>query len=252
MKYIVAYSVWNKVDMLAWLLSGVVENFNPADTEVVFHFDACSDDSVAAFEAVAGYWLTRPGFRYKVIVTDPSGPQAREVGGHNKILRYAMEETDAEFIIIAQDDQRFNKPIVDHLVRLSDTYGDTLGVITGRDGYEWGYAQLAGSFWSESAGLLTRLQHGDWLERSCLNTGPLVYTRNVVTKTGYQDEQFCAFYAWDDYALRAKKLGFVNGVLGMDITHAKFGRVTATWWYDGEWKGTGGKDMDRLKQKHGL
>ena len=248
MKYIVAYSVWNKIDMLTWMLEGITENFNPADTEVVFHFDVCSDDSIIAFHALKDYWLARLGFKHKILVADQKGPQLREVGGHNKILHYMMEETDAQSVIIAQDDQRFNQPIVAHLDKLDQHYGNRLGVITGRDGYYWQFQKTAGSFWSDTyPPVQIRLAHGEWQERPCMNTGPLVYNRNVVSKVGYQDELFWAYYSWDDYALRAKNAGFVNGVLGMDITHAKFGRITSTWLSPHS-----NEDLARLKQKHSL
>jgi GT2 family glycosyltransferase len=124
-----------------------------------------------------------------------------------------------------------------------------LGMITGRDGYEWGYQQFAGSFWSESA-LHERLPHGVWRERPCMNTGPLIYPKEVVKTIGLQDEEFVAYYAWDDYALRAKAAGFTNFVLGMDLIHAKFGRVTSTWWaVTGD---NAAHDMARVKRKHGL
>lgn len=249
MRHVIAYSVWNKVDMIAWLLDGIVRNFSPIDTEVVFHFDVCEDDSVAAFDAMTEFWLTKRRFKWTKLVADPAKPQTREVGGHNAILRHCMANSDAHFFIIAQDDQHFNQPITAILDVLHNTHGDRLGMITGRDGYDWGYGRFAGSFWSESA-LHERLPHGEWRQRPCMNTGPLVYNRNVVSKIGYQDEEFMAWYVWDDYALRAQKAGFTNGVLGMDITHAKFGRVHSTWWYtDGS---HAQRDLFRVKQKHGL
>ncbi len=249
MRYAVAYSVYNKVDMISWLLDGIVRNFNSADTEVIFHFDICRDDSAQAFDAMTEFWLTKRGFKWTKLVADPLKPETREIGGHNAILRHCMANSDAYFFCIAQDDQHFNQPITSCLERLSDTYGTRLGMITGRDGYDWGYAKFCGSFWSESI-LQERLAHGDWRERQCMNTGPLVYNRNVVEKIGYQDESFIAYYGWDDYALRALEAGFVNGVLGMDITHAKFGRVTPTWWaVDGN---SAAHDLALIQQKHHL
>ncbi len=249
MRHVVAYSVWNKVDMISWLLDGIVRNFDPATTEVVFHFDVCSDDSINAFCAMTDFWLTSKKFKWTLLKADPSGPQVREIGGHNSILKHCLANTDAQFITIAQDDQHFNQPIASHLEQLAERYGDRLGVIGGRDGYDWGYGRFAGSFWSESA-LQERLAHGEWRERPCLNTGPLVYPRKVVETVGYQDSEFMAYYVWDDYALRALKSGFVNGVMGMDLTHAKFGRVSSTWWaVTGE---HAAHDIALVKRKHNL
>jgi hypothetical protein len=249
MKYVVGYSVWEKVDMIAWLLDGIVRNFDPKDTEVVFHFDVCEDDSVKAFSAMTEFWLTLKGFKWTMLYADPTQPEVREVGGHNAILKHCMANSDAHFFIIAQDDQHFNQPLAPSLEDLAARYGERLGVIGGRDGYDWGYGRFAGSFWSESA-LHERLKHGEWRERPCLNTGPLVYNRTLVSAVGYQDTDYTAFYVWDDYALRAQKAGFVNGVLGMDLTHAKFGRIKASTWYTDP--ALAARDIQRVKQKHGL
>jgi hypothetical protein len=249
MRHVIAYSVYNKVDMIAWLLDGVVRNFNPKTTEVVFHFDVCADDSIKAFSSMTDFWLTNRGFKWRVLVADQTKPQLREIGGHNAILRYCIDATDAQFITIAQDDQHFNQPVEEHIEALAKAFGDKLGMIGGRDGYDWGYHRFTGSFWSESA-LQERLKHGEWRERPCMNTGPLVYNRKVVEAIGYQDENFVAYYAWDDYALRAIKAGFINLVLGMDVTHAKFGRVSPTWWaVTGE---NAAHDMALVKAKHQL
>lgn len=251
MKYIAAISAWNKVDMIAWLLHGLTSSFDPKDTEIVIHFDVCQDDSVKAFESMTDFWLTNKGFRWTKLLANPSQPQAREVGGHNAILRYALT-TEADYVFIAKDDQHVNKPVwpcVEALNQQIQATGRRLGMIGGRDGYDWGYGRFAGSFWSESA-LHQRLQHGEWLERPCMNTGPLVYPRPVVEAVGFQDESFWAYYAWDDYALRALKAGFTNIVMGMDVTHAKFGRVAPTWWaITGEYSA---HDLARVKSKHNL
>jgi hypothetical protein len=251
MKYIAAISVWNKVDMIAWLLHGLTTNFSPKDTEIVIHFDACADDSIKAFEAMTDFWLKGKGFKWKALIADQTAPQLREIGGHNALLRYFME-TDAEYLFIAQDDQHINRPVWPHLEALAAQVrqeGRRLGMITGRDGYDWPYLRFAGSCWSESA-LHERLQHGDWRERPCMNTGPLIYPKEVVKSIGFQDSAFTAYYAWDDYALRAIAAGFTNFVLGMDLIHAKFGRVTPTWWaVTGD---NAAHDLALLKGKHGL
>ena len=249
MRHVVAYSVWNKTDMISWLLDGIVRNFDPKDTEVVFHFDVCSDDSIVAFKSMTDFWLTLKGFKFTLLIADQNGPEIREVGGHNAILKQCIANTDAQFITIAQDDQHFDLPITSYVEDLAKRYGEKLGMIGGRDGYDWGYGRFTGSSWSESA-LEERLAHGEWRERPCLNTGPLVYPRKVVETIGYQDEEFVAYYVWDDYALRAIQAGFVNGVLGMALTHTKFGRVKSTWY-----AATGdhsAHDIARVKHKHNL
>lgn len=244
MKLTVGYTVWNKVDHLVWLLEGLIENFSPDDTDVIFHFDACTDQSDVAFDHLAPYWLKRRGgFKPEQFTKIVSDPEVREVGGHNKIVRLALQR-GCDFVVVAQDDQRFNKPVTAHLRRLRDQYGDKLGVLTGRDAYTRGYENFTGSSWSES-NLERRIQHGEFVPLPMMNSGPVVYNANLVSKVGLLDEQFRAHHVWDDYGWRAKLAGLTNGVLGMDVTHAKFGRMTATHWTDGA------SDLALLHRKHG-
>lgn len=247
MKTMVGFSFWNKVDMLSWLLEGVVNNFDPRSTEVVMALDVCTDGSVEAFHAMTEFWLTKRGFKWGVEIADQSGPPIREVGCHLALQKRFLQ-SDADLLLVAQDDQHFNQTMTELLGWISGKYGDRLGVFTGRDGYDWGYGRFAGSLWSESA-LQERLGHGEWRERTYMNSGPIVYSRKVVEQVGFVDTEFQAFYVWDDYGARAHKAGFVNGVMGMDITHAKFGRISNTTWYTPE---ISHHDITRVKTKHGL
>ncbi len=243
MKLMIGYTVWNKVDHLVWLLEGIVQNFAAAETDVAFHFDACTDQSDVAIDHLVPYWLQqRGGFRPEQFHKIVSRPEVREVGGHNKIIARGLE-LGCDFIVIAQDDQRFNQPVAEHLKALRDRHGDELGVVTGRDAYTAGYGNFTGSFWSESL-LHRRLQPGEFVQLPYLNSGPVVYNPTLVRKVGLLDDQFRSHYVWDDYGARATQAGFKNGVLGMDITHAKFGRLTASNWADPS------PDIARLRMKH--
>jgi hypothetical protein len=243
MKIMVGYTVWNKVDHLVWLLEGIIDNFSAAEADVAFHFDACIDQSDVAIDSLVPYWLhERGGFKPEQFTKIVSNPEVREVGGHNKIIQLGLEK-GCDFIVIAQDDQRFNRPITGFLRELRQQYGDELGVITGRDAYTSHYGNFTGSFWSASI-LHRRISHGEFVQLPYLNSGPVVYNPNLIRKVGLLDEQFVANYVWDDYGARATQGGFKNGVLGMDITHAKFGRLTASTWLDGA------VDMARLRMKH--
>lgn len=244
MKLLVGYSVWNKTDMLSWLLEGVAANFNPEHTEVAFHFDACSDGSDVAFDSLVPYWLLKRGnFKPEQVHKLTSAQEVREVGGHNRLIQLGLDR-GCDAVIVAQDDQRFNQEIHSHIEALHVALGTKLGVVTGRDAYHEHYTSFTGSFWTESP-VGTRLPHGGWAARPYMNSGPVVYNRNLVEKIGMLDENFRAHYVWDDYGARAHKAGFTNGVLGMDVTHAKFGRMTATTWLDS------GADLARLRAKHG-
>lgn len=243
MRTMIGYSIWCKRDMLAWLLSGVVENFEPANTEFAIHFDSCDDGSQESYNRMRDFWLVNRGFKDHVLSSDV---ETREVGGHNALLKLFMA-SQCDTLIVAQDDQRFESPYACHIEKLSLEIPN-LGVIGGRDGYEAGYGQFTGSRWSESAGI-EKIGVGEVRERSYLNSGPITYNRNLVEKVGFLDEEFCSFYIWDDYGARAKKAGLRNFVVGSDITHAKFGHMKNTWWYDGN---QSAKDSARLRMKHGL
>jgi len=65
---------------------------------------------------------------------------------------------------------------------------------------------------------------------------------------GYLDEEFTAFYVWDDYCLRAEKAGMVNAVIGVDLSHQKIGRGGASNFYV---PSISKHDLGRLHTKHG-
>jgi len=249
MKYLLGYSIWNKVDMLSWLMEGAVNNFSPQDTELAFHFDSCSDGSTEAFDTMVDYWLIlRGGWKHEQIHKLISTTETREVGGHNRLIDLFLT-LNADILIVAQDDQHFLKPVtpcLDALYAALAPLGPPLGIVGGRDAYDRGYANFTGSKWSESA-VQRRVEHGEFVALPHMNSGPVCYTRAVIEKVGKLDEGFRAYYVWDDYGERARKAGFVNGVMGMDLIHAKFGRMKATEWCD-----YSGQDRARITTKHGF
>jgi hypothetical protein len=244
MRFMVGYSVWEKQDMIGWLLEGIVKSFDPAKTDIVFHFDACADASEANYDAMAGHYLWRYGkWLPQQTQKISSSVEVREVGGHNRLIQHFMN-SNCDMLIVAQDDQRFLKDVCPHLEALHARYGDRLGIVGGRDAYYANYGGFVGSRWSESL-VNERVDHGQFVERPYMNSGPVAYTRKVVESVGLLDEEFRAYYVWDDYGARAKANGFVNGVMGMDVIHAKFGRTKATEWCD--WSA---QDLARLHAKH--
>lgn len=240
----IGYSVWCKQDMICWLLDGITKVFSPADTEIAFHFDACTDDSVAVFDhTVPQYLLWQGGWKPEQVHKIVSTSEVREVGGHNKLIDLFMA-SDCDLLIVAQDDQRLTQDVRSHLQSLVTLYGDRLGVVGGRDGFNAGYSDFTGSNWSESQ-VFQRVLHGQFAARKYLNSGPVVYNKTLVQKVGKLDEEFRAYYVWDDYGARANKAGLINGVMGMDLIHRKFGRLKATEWCD-----YSGADIARLHAKH--
>lgn len=225
MKYTIGYPVWNKIDMVPWMCEGIKNNFNPENTDVVFCFDICDDGSEEAYDKEVE--TTLKDFKCSKI----SSPDKvlREVGGHNLLLKDFLTK-DSDIIIIPQDDQKFLAPVVPDIEKIYAKLGDQTGIIGGRDGFFANYAQMCGSKHSESVNI-RKLEHGEWEERPYLNSGPIVYGKKLVKTIGLLDENFHAFYVWDDYGALSKKHGFRNVVLGMDIEHRKFGRCGQTYWY---------------------
>lgn len=246
MRFMIGYTVWNKQDMICWLLEGVSQFFGPENTEVAFHFDACTDDSVNVYNYVMPHYLINMrGWNAAHVHSLVSHTEVRELGGHNRLIDLFMSSA-CDFLIVAQDDHRFIKDVRPGLEFLALEYGDRLGVVGGRDGFAANYNNFAGSEWSESK-VQRRLKHGEFVERPYINSGPVVYNKKLVQVVGKLDEEFYAYYVWDDYGARAREAGFVSGVMGMDLIHRKFGRVQAT---TAEFIDASARDLARLRQKH--
>ena len=244
MKTLLGFSVWNKVDMIAWLLDGIQRNFDPETTDIVFHFDACTDGSQEAWNSCIQWWLGIKGqWNMANVHALASTTEVREVGGHNRILNFFMAG-DYDLCLIAQDDQHFDAPPMRYLQNAAAKFPN-LGIVGGRDAYGRGYSRFTGSHWSEST-VDRRVFHGEFVPLPYMNSGPVAYTRKVVEQCGLLDEEFRAYYVWDDYGQRALDKGFISGVMGMDLTHAKFGRVKAT-----EWSDWSAHDLALRQKKHG-
>lgn len=217
----VGVGVFDKVDMIGWMLEGIRDNFDPSQTEVVFFFEACTDESESEFDRLAPIVLE--GWRCS---KGASEDHINEVGVHCWLIDRFMESA-CEALIIPHDDNRFTRPLVPDLRKLRDRYGDSLGWISGRDGHGIGYADMCCSPFSKSTGAPMRaLEIGTWEEVLMMNTGPVVYFRHVVEKVGKPDVSL-PWYNWSDYSLRCHHAGLKNILLSMDCLHEKFGRVTA-------------------------
>jgi len=252
-KYMIGYGIWNKQDMIGWLLDGVCAN-TPEVSHIRFVFDNCTDDSERNFDFMSQQIVYNPtpgeqDKRTRSIKTtkESSSTTIHEVGIHNALIKFFRDETDCDVLIVLQDDQRIRGPLVLRTERLLDHYGAKIGMMGGRDGYERGLEQMVGSEWSTST-LQERLRPGSWAERSYLNSGPLIYTRSVVKCIGMVDTQFEHWYAWDDYCERCKQRGLTNVVLGTKIRHLKFGRAPTTTYYT---DGSQLRDTKRFHDKWG-
>jgi len=242
----VGYGVWNKQDMIGWLLEGI-GTYVPEATHVRFVFDSCVDNSEKNFDMMSSQILKNVArTSHMTISKERCDAVVHEYKLHNALLRYFVHETNCDVLIVPQDDQRICGPMILRMEGLLDSYGDRIGLIGGRDGYESGLSGIVGSAWSEST-LNARLQPGMWKEATFLNSGPLIYTRKVAENVGFIDAEYQHWYGWDDYCMRCKYThGLVNVVVGTEIRHLKFGKVPGTTYYT---DGSQVKDHVRFKSR---
>lgn len=232
--------------MVPWLVSGIVTHFKPAATEIGFCFEGCTDGSLEAFDAIAKTSLADLGFIVHRII---SAKEIGQVGGHNLLLKDFMTNSNCDVMLAPQDDQRLENSADIDLEKLLSLYGNKLGVVGGRDGFERCASHFVSNRWASATEALALLDIGQHIEKSYLNDGPIAYFRHVVDKIGVLDEDFAGFYLWEDYCQRAKLAGFINVLLGMGITHTKFGRYTKSWM--GDDGNISGRDLALLRKKHG-
>lgn len=240
----VGHTIWHKRDMIGYLLDSIVERFPHDRLHVGYSFDDSPEDA-EVFHAIAPHFLIQKTIPYSVC--DHRGqPEIREVGAHNALLREFLN-TDCQFAVIFQDDQRLRTSMMPGLEALHAK--PNVGVVGGRDGYAAGFVNMISSRWSESTGSVRRLEPNEIAECGFINTGPIVYSRRAVESVGLLDEGFTGFYSLDDYAARCTKAGLQNYVIGVDLDHKRFGRLMATWWaVNGD---PAAQDLARLKSKHG-
>lgn len=210
MKAYIGYGVFRKYEMISWYLDGIRENF-PPETQVAFYLEAYDDDMLAAWPE-------------ELPLSGKSTEHILEQGVHRHFIEKFME-TDCDVLIIPQDDNRFTRPLIPDLEELWNIYGERLGWISGRDGYDFGYKDMVCSPFSESTGATkTVLPIGFTAERRMMNTGPVVYFRHVIEKVGLPPSDMPWFW-WDWFALQCDYAGLKNILLSMDCLHEKFGRV---------------------------
>lgn len=218
MKAIVGIGIHQKPDMLGWLLSGIHEHFPGVRTLV--HFEAVNDEMRKAWERELH---SAPDWSMPITKTE-SEAHLLEHGVHRLLIERFME-TDADCLIIPQDDNRFERTLLGDLEELWSKYGTELGWISGRDGHGYAYADMVCSPFSDSTGAnKTALPIGEYREVMMMNTGPVVYFRHVIEKVGMPEPDM-PWYWWTDYSLKCHHGGLKNILLSMDCKHEKFGRV---------------------------
>lgn len=220
MKAMIGLGIYAKPDMVSWMFSGITENF-PKDTAVAVFNEAEDDDTQCAIQN--GMWEHFEDWPGAVNVGS-SRVNILEHGVHRQLIPFFMG-SDCDVLIIPQDDNRFQRPLLPDLQKLWDKYGTDLGWISGRDGHGFGYEIMVCSPFSDSTGAnKTVLDIGDYREVIMMNTGPVVYFRHVIEKVGMPPADM-PWYWWSFYSLQCHHAGLTNILLSMDCLHEKFGRV---------------------------
>lgn len=244
--YLFAYTIWNKADMVPLIFGSVLDSFGPEDAGLLFVFDSPEDDAPGMYHRYrvnAAY-----GYQCGAIVNERD--EWYESGSHNAAIGYFLGSPLYHTLVVFQDDQRLRpgNQLLDHLDRLRGEYGQTLGVISGREGWEPGGREIVSGPSSGSNVDSMKIPVGAFQARTLQNRGPIVYPRHVVERVGSLDlSRFRIWHAEVDYSYRAAQCGFVNGVLGMDLAHRAIGKVTASRTYQGQ----EAADRERLYEKHG-
>lgn len=218
----VGYGIWNKVDMISWLLEGIVRNFDSSMTEVGVVFDSCYDGSIDAFNNMRQYWLDNRGYPVR---SHSSSSELFESGIHSRLIDMFLDSS-CDLLVVAQDDQRFLSSMSSMIDKIFDSH-DRVGIIGGRDGFNVPYENMVAARHSQSMSVSRRLQPLEFHPCVFVNSGPIIYSRKVLAECG-KPVSGMIFYVWEEYSLRANKRGFQNFVADMDIEHAKFGRVVAS------------------------
>jgi GT2 family glycosyltransferase len=197
----VGCSFWNKEPFILKHVYGLREALSEED-EVIFLFDNCTDESLKTFNGLK-HLLPNP----RILITNND---LYEVKANNYLLKAASRDT----IILFQDDiLNHDKDLKKKIFQVVNKYGNKLGLMGGRSGYELTgdptfpeHSYFRTSNWEHLPKQYDkRLKEGEFVEKTILNRGPLVFTRNLLEEVGYLDEKFAPCWGDDmDYCCRAK------------------------------------------------
>lgn len=218
MKYLLAYVIWNKVNMLDWIADGIVESFNPDEADLHFILDNSTDGSLEKIKE-----LTDSKLQAFTSIYTGYLKETYKFTCQNQAMKWCVA-LNYRAVICPQDDQKIiDKNLIKNIDNLFNIYGEKLGVIGLRDGFEFGYNDMISSGWSESIiSKLPRLKNGEHAERTIVNDGGLIYPNHLIKAIGYHDtETYKRFFIEDDYCMKVKQAGFTNVVLGNSLIHDK-------------------------------
>jgi len=209
MTFTIGYPIHNKGYMLDNIINGLVHSIHQ-DVKYKFIFDGCTDNSIEVFER------ERSKLKNTEYIETDNLFQLRT----NNIL---INEIDTDFLIIFQDDMVLTDAyFLDNILKVYDKYGDTLGLLGCRDGFNEGYSNMAGSRFSESNRKKITLRSGQFMERMMVNIGPIVFTKKLVETMGCFDEIYTnGTYEEMEYSLKCTLAGLKTVVMGVDLIHSK-------------------------------
>ncbi len=238
-RFMIAFTVWNRVHQIYWCVDAVEEH-QPDIGEVRLFLDGCVDGSEDVCKRM------RHTFTFTTTY-EASKEQVGEAAAHNALIRYFMEKTEYDALIVLQHDQALRSPITPTLGYVLAHHGDKVGYVGGRIGFEVGLSKVVGSEWATGPHRKRLLPHTS-ADRTYMNTGPIVYPRSVVERVGYLDEEYKhCWFVWEDYGARCKKAGLQSVVIWTDIRHRGFGGTQCTWYDDGSHK----RNHARMTEKWG-
>ena len=212
MTFTIGYPIHNKGYMIDKIVDGLTRSVDSShDVTYKFILDGCTDNSKAVLEGE----MARLGDAS--YIETPDLFQLRT----NNIL---MGDFDTDFLIIFQDDMVLtDNDFLDNIVKVYDKYGDTLGLLGCRDGFDAGYSNMAGSRFSESSHREWILESGEHTERMMVNIGPIVFTQRLIKEMGLFDEVYGkGVYEEMEYSLKCHLKGLKNVVMGVDLIHSKY------------------------------
>jgi hypothetical protein len=196
------YTIYNHEALIPKIIFGLKEGFDFKD-EFIFIFDNCTDNSYEVFMNLKKYLPSKP----KVIINQKD---EYEIKCNNRALREFTRNT----IILFQDDIiNHDQHIKEKISKIVDKYGDKLGMLGGRAGFEFSgekrfpevtYHRV--SNWEHlDKQYGYRLKEWEYKERTFLNRGPIVLTRDLIEKAGYLDEAYYPLWGDDmDYCARCR------------------------------------------------
>lgn len=246
MKGLLAYIIWNKVNMLEWLTDGIVENFDPEKTDLLFILDNPIDGTDIKLKEILDTKLSK--FKH---IGHSYFEDTYKFPCQNMALK-VCKDRNYDYVICPQDDQKItDKNLVENIENTIKLYGENLGVIGLRDGFDFGYGNMYSSEWSESVlSQEKRLSNGEVHSCLLLNDGGLVYTRKLIETIGFHDvDSYKRFFIEDDYCAKAHyDFGLTNILLGNDLIHRKENVSINTDHYDRSMNYEVG-DMEAFKNK---